>query len=124
MAHVDREGTPEHTTHFASCGCAEAEIEQQRELLNTAVVKLDSCYQDYKKYRSLSEKQEARIAELVAALRPVVPWAKAFMAIFDDKADDWTYAGLTVGPDGTGAALTMGDLRRIAALKGETHEQG
>jgi len=24
MPHVDREGTPEHTTDFKSCGCAEA----------------------------------------------------------------------------------------------------
>jgi hypothetical protein len=24
MPYVDREGTPEHTSHFESCGCAEA----------------------------------------------------------------------------------------------------
>lgn len=60
----------------------------------------------------------AHIRELEAAQRPFVLWAKAFMELFPDKADDWTYAGLTVGPDGTGQALTMGDLRRIAALKG------
>jgi len=78
MPHVDREGTPEHTTHFESCGCSEAreaalraECERQRGLLNTAVVKLDSCYQDYKKYRNLSEEQAARIVELEAVLETV-----------------------------------------------------
>ena len=61
----------------------------------------------------------AECERLRAALEPVVPWAKAFMAIFPDKADGWTYAGLTTGPDGTGTVLTMGDLRRIAALEDE-----
>jgi len=44
------------------------QVEEQRQLLNTAVVKLDSCYRDYKKYRKQSEHKDARIAQLEAAV--------------------------------------------------------
>ena len=44
------------------------ECEEQRLLLNEAVVKLADCYEDYKKYRKASEEKDTRIAELKAAL--------------------------------------------------------
>jgi len=44
------------------------ECEEQRLLLNEAVVKLADCYEDYKKYRKASEEKDTRIAELTAAL--------------------------------------------------------
>ena len=43
------------------------ECEEQRLLLNEAVVKLADCYEDYKKYRKASEEKDTRIAELTAA---------------------------------------------------------
>ena len=52
----------------AECERLDQQVEEQRQLLNTAVVKLDSCYRDYKKYRKQSEHKDARIAQLKAAV--------------------------------------------------------
>jgi len=83
MPYVDREGTPEHTTHFKSCGCAEAreaalraENERLHEQVSSHAGWLWCSSEDLKC-------AEKRIAELKAALGPFAagaehlpPWAR------------------------------------------------
>ena len=118
MPHVDHEGTPEHTTHFESCGCSEAreaalraENERLEDLLKVAAGKLANCYQDYKKYRKKSEVANARIAELEAAVRNV----------------EWGDGTLNQRrcPDCRGWPIEGGhapDCQLAAALKGDTDD--
>ena len=63
MPYVDREGTPEHTSHFESCGCAEA----REAALRAECERL--------KARGI-EGMQYRIAELEAALREAIPHLK------------------------------------------------
>ena len=122
MPYVDREGTPEHTTHPWACGCAEAKIEQQRELLNTAVVKLDSCYQDYKKYRSSSERQEARIAALEAIINDEPHTCLPLPPPAGPGFEEASRVGYLRGREESRAKCLR--CRAAAALEGEPVEEG
>jgi len=71
MPYVDREGTPEHTSHFESCGCAEAreaalraENERLQRLLDREAGNLSLAADACVAY-------SARIAELEAALTEI-----------------------------------------------------
>ena len=93
------------------------ECEEQRLLLNEAVVKLADCYEDYKKYRKASEEKDTRIAELKAALRDIAQI---------DKRPLGRYAnGRSRGYEEY-STLSQQEMAKIAAaaLKGEGDGEG
>jgi len=69
MPYVDREGTPEHTSHFESCGCAEAREAALRAENERLSPMYDLLCDDYKQLKIDLEVRDARIAELMAALK-------------------------------------------------------
>ena len=86
MPYVDREGTPEHTSHFESCGCAEAReaalraecerMMQDHIRLCTALgldadAHIDMLAEAAERLRAECERLKARGAELEAALTEI-----------------------------------------------------
>jgi hypothetical protein len=97
-----------HTTHYASCGCAEAKIERLEEQLAQQV------FNENEQIENLSQKltaAAARSAELEALLQPFAyddPQGDCFP---DDDVVEIRCEGYQL------LTATMGDLRE-AALKG------
>ena len=78
MPYVDREGTPEHTSHFESCGCAEAR-EAALRAENERLIRQTTADAEMLAYRKnevaaavrIIQGKDARIAELMAALTEI-----------------------------------------------------
>jgi len=78
MPYVDREGTPEHTSHFESCGCAEAreaalraECERLKargiERMQYRIAKLEAALKDAR-YLLENHASEKHVLERIAAV--------------------------------------------------------
>ena len=73
MPYVDREGTPEHTSHFESCGCAEAReaaLRAECERLKARIAELEAALTEIRSmssdYHNLSEIYDRAVTVLLA----------------------------------------------------------